>query len=88
VDYMGLIYGIVGGVGWGILGFARAKQKDSKTDFDTFQFGKTVAIGAVLGFYGAYVGMPIDMVATTSFALTATAIVDKLFNIVVGFFKK
>jgi len=88
MDYYSLLYGALGGVGWAVLGYARAKQKDSKTEFDGFHFGKTIVVGAIIGGYAAYTGMPIDAVATTSFALTATALVDKIANIIISFFRK
>jgi len=88
MDYMSFVWGAVGGVGWSILGFAREKQKNTKIDFDPKQFIKTVIIGAVMGFYAGYSGMTIDVVSTTGFSLTATAIADKIVNLIWGFFKK
>jgi len=76
----GLLWGIVAGIGWGILGYGRKKQSDPDTEFSAKYFIKTIITGAAIGVASWYMGLPIETVA-------ATPAVDKILNIINGFFE-
>lgn len=78
--WIGVLWGAVSGIGWGILGYGREKQKDEKLSFSWKYFLKTVIIGAIVGAYAGYTGLPME-------AVIATPIIDKVINIISGFFK-
>ena len=77
-----LIYGALGGVGWGILGYATAKAKDTDTEFDLKYFFKSVIVGAGFGIYAAYSGMAIDSVAGTAAAVPITGLAEKIVTVI------
>lgn len=76
----GVIVGVITGIGWGLLSYGREKQKDQKIEFSPKYFAKTILIGIIAGAYSGYIGMPLE-------AAIATPVVDKLINIINGFFK-
>jgi len=80
-----LLYGALGGVGWGIVGYVTAKSKDTDTEFELKYFAKSVLVGAAFGIYAAYTGVPIDSVVGSAAAVPITGLVEKvvtfLFNL-------
>ena len=81
--WTGVLWGVVSGIGWGILGYGREKQKEDPKkpiSFSWKYFIKTVVIGAIVGAYAGYTGMPIETVVVTP-------VIDKVINIVSGLFK-
>jgi len=75
-----LFWGAVAGIGWGILGYAREKQKDERIEFKTKHFVKTIITGAVIGIAAWYTGAPIESIA-------ATPVADKIVNIINDLFE-
>lgn len=81
--YVGILWGAVSGIGWGILGYGREKQKENSKNpvsFSWKNFLKTIVIGAIVGAYAGYTGMPIETVVVTP-------IIDKIANLIGGIFK-
>lgn len=77
-----LLWGALGGVGWGIVGYVSNKSKDTKTEFELKYFAKSVLVGAGFGIYAAYTGMPIDGVAASAAAVPITGLVEKIVTVI------
>ena len=75
-----IVWGVVSGIGWGLLGYGREKQKDDKITFSWKYFLKTLVIGAVVGAYAGYTGLPVETVI-------ATPVIDKIVNVIGNLFK-
>lgn len=86
---LGVVTGLITGAAYALLGYAAAKRKNDKMDFDAGQFGTTVAIGAiaggVFGFQGINFGPDvIDNFVTLSGSVGFIYTLKKLGKIALG----
>ena len=85
---MQILFGVIGGLGWSLIGTAKEMTKKEREDFDAKKFVKSIILGAiiggVLGAQGNVVEIAtIEEFTTASFLYTPiVAIVDKVIGII------
>lgn len=75
-----IVWGVIGGAAWGLLGYSKAAKKGES--FDTKKFTRALVVGAAVGGYAAYTDQELDIVAGTVAGATVTAFVDSLLSAV------
>lgn len=91
MEFIGIAYGVIGGLGWALTDFVsgKAKAKDEKTElvFDGKKFLRKVIIGGVMGFLAGFTEQPLDAVLTSAYLYPVTAITDKIVTAIYRIFK-
>ena len=82
-EYLPYLYGAFGGVIWALMGLVYNKTGNPDFSFSFFNFIKTVIIGVAFGGASSYFGQPIDVFATTAWAASITAFIDRFLNIII-----
>lgn len=77
------LYGAFGGIIWALMGAGYHKIGNPDFSFSGINFIKTIIIGLVIGAVAVYYGQPLDLFGTTTTALTITAIIDRIINMLI-----
>ena len=77
------LYGAFGGIIWALMGAGYHKIGNPDFSFSFLNFFKTVIIGTVIGGFSTYFGQPVDVFGTSALAASATAFVDRIFNMLI-----
>lgn len=70
------LYGIVGGVAYGLTGFFKAKTEK----FDVMKFGTTLVVGAISGLVVGFTGMTVDAASLAVSSAGITVMVENVFK--------
>jgi len=90
----GVVAGILGGLGWGIVGAIKNYSNDKSEEFEIKKFTKTVLLGAIVGAYIGYTGDTFsdnlaESVLPGIMSMTPLmAVVDKVVGIIYNGIKK
>ena len=83
--FISYLLGALGGIIWALMGAGYHKIGNPEFSFSSINFIKTVIVGAALGGTSIYYGQSVDIFASSATALSITAVVDRLLNML---FKK
>jgi len=82
MDLYAILFGVFGGIIWGLMGAGYHKMGNPDFKFSFWNFFKTVVLGAVIGGYSSYMGQPVEVFSTTLTATFITGFVDRIVNII------
>ena len=75
-----IVWGVVGGAAWGLVGFSKAAKKGE--GFNVQKFSRALVVGAAVGGYAAYTDQELDIVSGSVAGATVTAFVDSFLSAV------